>query len=159
MTPADGAGTEGAGAEGLAKFILARASEDKVQSVLILRGDRSLPDLREGLTSGGILVSTIEVYRTRFLDADVSGLTAWLSKEDPVAAAFFSPSGVAALERLLPARARAAIHERAAAIARGHTTAKALDKHGYRHVFRPGGETTFETVAHEALLTACGGRP
>ncbi len=156
MIPADG---EGAGAEGLAKFILARASEDGIQSVLILRGDRSLPDLPDGIKSGGIRVSSIEVYRTRFLDADVGGITTWLEKEAPVAVAFFSPSGVAALERLLPERPRAALHACAAAIARGHTTAKALDRHGYRHVFRPQGGSTFEAVAHEALLTTYGGRP
>lgn len=159
MIPEGGSGAESAGAPSLAKFILARASKDGVQSVLILRGDRSLPDLRDGLTAGGIQVSSIEVYRTRFLDADVSGLTTWLKKESPVAAAFFSPSGVAALERLLPEKARAAVHERAAAIARGQTTAKALDDRGYRHVFRPRGEITFETAAHETLLTMCGGRP
>jgi len=120
---------------------------------------RALPDLRDGLASGGIRVSATEVYRTRFLDADVSGLTTWLAKDGPVAAAFFSPSGVAALERLLPELSRAAVHERAAAIARGQTTAKALDDCGYRRVFRPGAEVTFETAAHEALLTMCGGRP
>jgi uroporphyrinogen-III synthase len=104
-------------------------------------------------------VSTIEVYRTRFLEADVSGLTTWLGTEAPVAVAFFSPSGAAGLERLLPERTRAAIHERAAAIARGPTTAKALNHYGYRHVFSPSAGTTFDEAAHEALLSACGEKP
>ncbi len=151
---------ESAGAAGLAQFILSRASEDGVRTVIVLRGDRSLADLPEGLQAGGIGVLPVEVYRTRFLNADVDGLTAWLDKGGPVAAAFFSPSGVTALERLLTDPARVLLHERAAAIARGHTTAGALDARGYRHVFRPrGGANDFEAAAHDALVATSQGVP
>jgi uroporphyrinogen-III synthase len=153
LTPA-----EGLGAAGLAQFILSRVTQDGVRCVLFLRGDRSLPDLPSGLKAGGLEVFSLEVYRTRFLDADVEGLKTWLRKGDPVAAAFFSPSGVLALERLLDADTRALAHERVAAIARGHTTAQALEDRGYRNVFRPNGSGGFEAVAQEALLATSGGR-
>jgi uroporphyrinogen-III synthase len=150
---------EGRGALGLAEFILARAREDGVRCVLFLCGDRSLPDLPQGLKAGGIEVFSLEVYRTRFLDADVEGLKTWLRKGDPVAAAFFSPSGVLALERLLDAETRALAHERIAAIARGQATAQALEAGGYRSVFRPADSGGFEAVAQEALLATSGGKP
>lgn len=154
LTPA-----EGGGASGLAQFILSRATQDGVRCVLFLRGDRSLPDLPSGLKAGGIDVFSLEVYRTRFLNANVEGLTTWLRNGDPVAAAFFSPSGVLALERLLDEETRARAHERVAAIARGHTTGQALVERGYRSIFRPSGTSGFEGAAQEALLAASGGRP
>ncbi len=147
------------GAAGLAQFILNRAQEDGVRCVLFLRGDRSLPDLPSGLKAGGIEVFSLEVYRTRFLEADVEGLKTWLRNGDPVAAAFFSPSSVLALERLLDTEACTRAHERVAAIARGHTTAQALEDRGYRNVFRPRGSTGFEAAAQQAFLAASGGRP
>jgi uroporphyrinogen-III synthase len=148
---------ESAGAAGLARFILSSASQERIRSVLFMRGDRSLPDLPNGLKAGGIEVLSLEIYRTRFLDADVGGLATWLTNGDPVAVAFFSPSGVVALERLLEEPARALLHDRAAAIARGSTTAEALETRGYRNVFRPDGTGTFETAALEALLSTSGG--
>ncbi len=156
LAPITTAGTEGAA--GLARLILARAAEDRIRFIVFLRGDRSLPDLPLGLKAGGIDVLSLEVYRTRFLHADVGGLKAWLDGGGPVAVAFFSPSGVAALEGLLEGPACAALHERAAAIARGATTAEALEARGYRNVFRPVGPDGFETVAKEALLATSGGR-
>lgn len=150
---------EGLGAAGLAQFILNRAQQDGIRCVLFLRGDRSLPDLPNGLKAGGIDVFSLEVYRTRFLEADVEGLVTWLRKGDPVAAAFFSPSSVAALERLLDPETRALAHERIAAIARGQTTARALEDRGYRSLFRPSGTVGFEAAAQEALLATSGGRP
>jgi uroporphyrinogen-III synthase len=150
---------EGQTAAGLARFILSRAAQDRVRCVLFLRGDRSLPDLPNGLKAGGIEVFSLEAYRTRFLDADVEGLRTWLRNGDPVAAAFFSPSGVLALERLLDAETRAQAHERVAAIARGDTTAQALEDRGYRRVFRPSGSVGFEAAAQDALLATSGGRP
>jgi len=154
LTPA-----EGMGASELAQFILGRAAQDGVRCVLFLRGDRSLPDLPNGLKAGGIDVFSLEVYRTRLLEANVEGLTTWLRKGDPVAAAFFSPSGVLALERLLDEESRARAHERVAAIARGHTTGQALEERGYKSVFRPKGDAGFEAVAEEALLATGGRRP
>jgi len=149
---------ESMGAKGFARFIIGRASQEGIRFVLFLRGDRSLPDLPNGLKAGGIEVLSLEVYRTRFLDADVNGLTTWLAKGDPVAVAYFSPSGVAALERLLDETERALLHDRAVAVARGGTTAEALERRGYRNVFRPEGAGTFESVAQEALLATSGGR-
>jgi len=149
---------ESTGAAGLARFILQRAKEDHVKSVIFLRGDRSLPDLPNVLREGGLTVFGLEVYRTRFLDADVSGLTAWLDRGDPVAVAFFSPSGIVALERLLDPATRTRLHDRATAVARGETTARALDERAYGRIFRPGSINAFESVAHEALRAVCEAR-
>ncbi len=149
---------ESTGAAGFARFILGRASQERVGFVLFMSGDRSLPDLPDGLKAGGIEVHSLEIYRTRFLDADVKGLSTWLTNGDPVAVAFFSPSGVTALERLLGDPERAMLHDRAVAVARGSTTAQALETRGYRNVFHPNGAGTFESVAREALLATSGGR-
>jgi len=148
---------ESTGAAGFARFILEQASRDGIRRVLFMRGDRSLPDLPKGLGAGGIEVVSLEIYRTRFLDADLNGLSTWLAKGDPVAVAFFSPSGVAALERLLDESAHRALHDRAIAIARASTTAEALQARGYRNVFFPDGTGTFEAAAQEALLATSGG--
>jgi uroporphyrinogen-III synthase len=149
---------EATGAAGLARYILERAETDHVRSVIFLRGDRSLPDLPDILRAGGLEVFGLEVYRTRFLDADVTGLTTWLRRGDPVAAAFFSPSGVIALERLLHPDMRVLARERVNAVARGETTARALEERGYGRIFRPGALQSFESVALEALRTLCEAR-
>ena len=150
---------ESTGAAGLARYILQRANEDQVKSVIVLRGDRSLPDLPSILEGGGLTVFGLEVYRTRFLEADVSGLTDWLDRGEPVAVAFFSPSGIQALERLLDSETRTRLRDRATAMARGETTARALAERGYGHVVQPGTVTAFETMAQETLRTVCEARP
>jgi len=144
---------ESTGAAGLARYILQRAEQDQVKSVIFLRGDRSLPDLPNLLQEGGLEVYGLEVYRTRFLEADVSGLAGWLKRGEPVAVAFFSPSGIQALERLLDPDMRTRLHEHATAVARGETTARALKERGYGRIVQPGTVDSFETVAHEALRT------
>jgi len=146
-----------AGAAELARFIARRAAGDGVRRVIFLHGDRSLPDLSDGLRGGGIDVELLEVYRTRFLDADVGELEASLRGLGPVVAAFFSPSGVEGLERLLSAEMRARLRGRATAIARGSTTARALEERGYRNVLRPEGAVPFERCALEALHSMSGG--
>ena len=138
----------------LARFIAGRAAEDGIRRVLFLRGDRSLPDLPAGLESAGIEVTSLEIYRTRFLDADVEGLTAALRREDAVVGAFFSPSTVTGLERLLDPEARERLHARAAVIARGPTTASELESRGYRNLFQPQGKIGFEQTALSALESA-----
>ena len=138
----------------LARFIAGRAGKDGIQRVLFLRGDRSLPDLPAGLESAGIEVTSLEVYRTRFLEADVSGLTASLQREDAVVGAFFSPSAVTGLERLLVSEARERLHAHATVIARGPTTALELTARGYRNLFQPEGEIGFEQTALGVLESA-----
>jgi uroporphyrinogen-III synthase len=88
----------------------------------------------------------------------VSGLASWLDRGDPVAVAFFSPSGIQALERLLDPDTRKHLHDRATAVARGETTARALEERGYGRIFQPGTVNAFETMAHEALRTVCEAR-
>jgi len=138
----------------LARFIAGRAAKDGIRRVLFLRGDRSLPDLPMGLESAGIEVTSLEVYRTRFLEADVDGLLTALQSEDAIVGAFFSPSTVTGLEQLLPAAARERLHARATVLARGATTASELTARGYRNIFHPDAETGFEPIALSVLESA-----
>ncbi len=150
---------EGLGASHLARFIAERAETDHVRRVIFLHGDRALPDLPEGLRATGIDVTEIEVYRTRFLSPDVSDLESALRGGAAVVAAFFSPSGIEALERLLSAEAVARMRSEATALARGATTHAALDSRGYRHALYPEGNATFESRAAEALHEISRDRP
>jgi uroporphyrinogen-III synthase len=138
----------------LARFIAGRAAEDGIRRVLFLRGDRSLPDLPSGLESAGIEVTSLEVYRTRFIDADVSGLTASLQREDAIVGAFFSPSTVTGLERLLDSEARERLRARATVIARGPTTTSVLKALGYQSIYQPYGKNGIEPIALSVLESA-----
>ena len=150
---------EGQGAAELAEFIAKRAAADGIRRVIFLHGNRSLPDLPEGLKSRGIDVEYLEVYRTRFVTADLSGLEVALEEGAPIMAAFFSPSGVEALERFLTPDARGRFRERAAAIAKGPTTARALEQRGYRTVLVPERTVPFDRYLREALHSPSGERP
>ena len=145
------------GAAALAQFIASRASKDGLRRVVILHGNRSLPDLSDGLRERGIEVEFLEVYRTRFLNADFGGVDVALDEGTAIIVAFFSPSGVEAFERLLSPGSRARFRERAAAIARGFVTAATLHRRGYRNVlgFEPG--TPFSRYAQRALEATSGG--
>jgi uroporphyrinogen-III synthase len=145
------------GAAVLAQFIASRASADRLRRVVILHGNRSLPDLSDGLRARGIDVEFLEVYRTRFLNADFGGIDVALEEGVGIIAAFFSPSGVEAFERLLSPNSCARFRERAAAIARGFVTAAALHRRGYRNVlgFEPG--APFSRYAQRALEATSGG--
>jgi uroporphyrinogen-III synthase len=127
--------------------------------VIFLHGNRALSDLPDGLRGRGIEVEFLEVYRTRFQPADLGGLEASLREGTPVLAAFFSPSGVDAFERLLTSDSRARFRERGAAIARGLTTAGWLHERGYRNVLAYESSAPFSRYAQKALQTISGGRP
>jgi uroporphyrinogen-III synthase len=147
------------GAAELARFIASRAPEDRLRRVVFLHGNRSLPDLPDGLREMGIPVEFLEVYRTRFLAPDFGGLEEALRSGATVLVAFFSPSGVEAFERLLHANSVARFREHAIVISRGHTTTQALRHRGYRKVlaFQPG--APFSQYAAKALQETPGGTP
>ena len=150
---------EGKGAAELADFIAERAAADGVRRVIFLHGNRSLPDLPDGLKARGIDVEFLEVYKTRFVTADLSGLEVALKEGAPIMAAFFSPSGVEALERFLTPDGRVRFRERAAAMAKGPTTARALEQRGYRTVLVPERTVPFDRYLKEALHSPSGERP
>ena len=64
-----------------------------------------------------------------------------------MAAAFFSPSGIEALERLLSPGAVRRLRAEALALARGETTRAALESKGYRNA----AVRAFDAAALEAL--------
>ena len=122
------------GASELARFIASRAARDGVRRVIFLHGSRSLPDLPDGLKAAGIDVAFLQLYRTQFLAPDFGGVTEAIRAGTRVLVAYFSPSGVEAFERLLARDAIARLRERGVVVARGTTTALALEARGYRNV-------------------------
>jgi uroporphyrinogen-III synthase len=94
---------DGDGAAAFAEWIARRRADRKLRCVAFLHGDKALSALPDGLRAAGIDVAPFEVYRTRFLSPDVRKLKSALEAGGDVAIAYFSPSGVDALERLLPA--------------------------------------------------------
>ena len=150
---------EGLGAAALAETIAHRAAMDGVRRVVFLHGDRALQDLSDGLRARGIEVDELEVYRTRFLCPDLGDLQAALQDDRKIVAAFFSPSGVEAMERILPADAVERLRARTTVLARGSTTFAALDSRGYRHALCPRGKASFDSVAAGALHTVLRNEP
>jgi uroporphyrinogen-III synthase len=142
----------GRGAATLADWIVRRRDALGIARVAFLRGDKALPTLPDALSAAKLEVASFELYRTRFLSPDVGELTAGLEAGRPVTAAFWSPSGVEALERLLSPGAVTALHEDAEALPRGETTYQALIDRGYRRARSPLNETrAFDSIALEAL--------
>lgn len=124
------------GAAALAGWMIGRQTENGFGRVAFLRGDKTLPTLRDALRQARIPVDEFEVYRTGFETPNVAPLTDALRSGSEVLVAFYSPSGVEALERLLPPRALKALRETARATAIGETTHRALLALGYRHATR-----------------------
>ena len=144
---------EGLGAAVLAETIARRAAIDRVRRVVFLHGDRALHDFSSGLRAHGIEVEPLEVYRTRFLSPDLGDLETALQGDRKIVAAFFSPSGIEAMERLLSAGAVERMRARATVLARGNTTFAALESRGYRHALYPRGKASFDSIAAGALHT------
>jgi uroporphyrinogen-III synthase len=128
------------------------SGQSGVHSVAVLHGDRALPDLREGLRAAGIPVEAFEVYRTRFADADVAEVHRALERGRVAAAAFMSPSGAEALERLLSPADLERLHRGVVAVAKGQTTYRALRERGYdRAVDAAAQGLSFEACALDVL--------
>jgi uroporphyrinogen-III synthase len=124
-------------ASSLARHIVeARRSHD-IRRVAFLRGDRSLPDLPAALDQAGIEVEPFEIYRTTFQSPDVDVVRSSIAANDPTVVLYFSPSGIEALERLLP-DALEALRSRAHAVPIGETTRRALATRGYASIAEPG---------------------
>ena len=114
----------------------ARASRG-IHRVAFLRGDRSLPDLPDSLERAGIEVEPFELYRTTFQDVDVDVVRCAIAANDPIVVLYFSPSGIEALERLLP-DVLMSLRSRAHAVPIGDTTRRALATRSYATIAEPG---------------------
>jgi uroporphyrinogen-III synthase len=136
-------------AQRLAAHLSARAG---VHRVAVLHGDRALPDLRDGLRAAGLEVTSFEVYRTRFASPDMGEVARALAADRLCAVAYFSPSAVEALERLLAPESLSGLRGRVVAIARGGTTHDALRERGYRRAIDPSASgLTLEAAALDIL--------
>ncbi|HET9250856.1 MAG TPA: uroporphyrinogen-III synthase [Candidatus Eisenbacteria bacterium] len=121
----------------LAEKIVEESERRAFRRVAFLHGDRALPDLPRALREAGITVEPYELYRIRFLPADVSPVTRALDQGRQILAVFFSPSGVEALEKLLPGGAVDRFRAEAWTMPYGATTARALRDRGYARVPAP----------------------
>ena len=126
-------GPDPAGARALADLIATSAASAGIRKVLFLAGNRSLPDLPEGLAARGLAMERLEVYETRFRRADVDPILRLLVEKRLACLVVFSPSGAEALEALLLPDALKALHLVPVA-AKGQTTAAALRARGFRSV-------------------------
>jgi uroporphyrinogen-III synthase len=131
---------EGLGALNLATQLIGMAPSMGIKRVAFVHGDRALTELPDALAGAGISVDRFQVYRTEYVACDVAPLTSALAVGRPCVVAFYSPSGVAGLERLLDPAGAEALHDRATVIARGQTTYQTLLKWGYHQALRPMGE-------------------
>lgn len=129
----------GVGAGHLAAYLVEHAPELGLRRVLFLHGDRALPDFPDALARAGIPVERFEVYRTAYLPADPAPIVRALDARRPCVVAYFSPSGIAGLERLIDPATGEVLHSEALAVARGETTYQALLRWGYTHAVRPSG--------------------
>lgn len=142
----------GEGAATLADWIVRRRDALGIARVAFLHGDKALPTLPNALRTANIEVASFELYQTRFLSPDVIDLTAALEAGWPVTVAFWSPSGVEALERLLSPGALAALRHDADVLPRGETTYKTLLARDYQRARSPLRDArAFDSFALEAL--------
>lgn len=148
--------SSGVGAGHLAAHLIEHAPSLSVKRVLFLHGDRALPDFPDSLARAGIAVERFEVYRTAYLAADPSPVVRALDERRPCVVAFYSPSGITGLERLLDPATGETLHQDVVALARGETTYQALLRWGYARASRPTGErcASFDGFVLEALQSA-----
>ncbi len=140
------------GAANLAREIARVRRARGIERVAFLHGDKALPALPDSLRLEGIEVEGFELYRTRFLSPDVGPIQEAVTSGTPMIVAFFSPSGVEALERLLDRATLDALRERARIVARGITTYGAVLDRGYRQAGDPMERgRAFDSFALEAL--------
>jgi uroporphyrinogen-III synthase len=121
----------------LAGKIIAESGRRGIRVVAFLHGDRALPDLPRALREAGLQVDPFELYRIRFRNPDVSAVERALEQGRQILAVFFSPSGVEALERLLPHGAVERFRAEAWTMPHGATTERALRDLGYARVPEP----------------------
>lgn len=98
--------------------------------VLFPASSRALPTVSKGLTQLGAIVTQVEAYRTEGAALDVSECREWIGRDEIGAVTFASPSAVIELERALGKEDFDRLLTKAAAVAIGPTTARALTELG-----------------------------
>lgn len=121
----------------LAEKIVDESERRRFRRVVFLHGDRALPDLPRALREAALDVEPFELYRIGFLSPDIGAVHRALEQGRQILAVFFSPSGVEALERLLPGGDRTRFRAEAWTMPYGPTTARALVTRGYARVPEP----------------------
>lgn len=98
--------------------------------VLFPASSRALPTVSKGLTQLGAIVTQVEAYRTEAAALDVNECREWIARDEIGAVTFASPSAVIELERALGREDFDRLLTKAAAVAIGPTTARALTELG-----------------------------
>jgi uroporphyrinogen-III synthase len=116
--------------------------------VLFPASSRALPTLSKGLAQLGAVVTQVEAYRTEGAALDVNACREWIGRNEIGAVTFASPSAVIELERALGKEDFDRLLTRAAAVAIGPTTARALTELGRVPVMAE--SSTLRGLAHTA---------
>lgn len=98
--------------------------------ILYPASSRALPTITQGLTQLGAQVLQVEAYRTEAAPLDVNDCRAWIDRGVIAAVTFASPSAVIELERALGPADFKRLLGKAASVAIGPTTARALAERG-----------------------------
>lgn len=98
--------------------------------ILYPASSRALPTITQGLSQLGAKVQQVEAYRTEAAFLDVNDCRAWIDRDVIGAVTFASPSAVIELERALGPADFKRLLGKAASVAIGPTTARALAERG-----------------------------
>jgi uroporphyrinogen-III synthase len=125
---------EGNAAALVAAFAAQWSAADAGVRILYPASSRALPTLAAGLEQLGARVTQVEAYRSEGASLDVSECRARITRGDVGAVTFASPSAVSELAHSLGETDFARLLAGAAAVAIGRTTARELERRGYRAV-------------------------
>jgi uroporphyrinogen-III synthase len=117
--------------------------------ILYPASSRALPTIAQGLRQLGAEVRQVEAYRTEAALLDANDCRAWIDREEIGAVTFASPSAVIELERALGSAYFTRLLEKAAVVAIGPTTARALAERGRTAVLAE--SATLSGLAHTTL--------
>lgn len=129
--PVDLVPDEASAAALVAAFAAAGLARARGVRILYPASSRALPTIAAGLTQLGAQVVQVEAYRTESAALDVADCRAWIARDGIAAVTFASPSAVDELAHALGEEDFGRLLARAAAVAIGRTTARALTTRGH----------------------------
>ena len=132
--PVDLVPDEASAASLVAAFAARGLAQEPGVRILFPASSRALPTIAAGLTQLGAQVVQVEAYRTGSAGLDVADCRAWIARDGIAAVTFASPSAVDELAAALGPEDFGRLLERAAAVAIGRTTARALSARGHQPV-------------------------
>ena len=132
--PVDLVPDEGSAAALIAAFAALGPAAAARARVLYPASSRALPTIAAGLRQLGAEVTQLEAYRTGGAPLDLAECRDWIARDGIAAVTFASPSAVSELADALGHDDFERLLQRAAAVAIGRTTARALSERGHQAV-------------------------